>query len=338
LRIERIIWIAPDLRGELTEADPRVRPLVSLDRATVEAMCAPIGDGVALRDVVPVGEGLVNTLLRVTTTDGRDYALRVAAPDEELGLQRTEHRLAAEISLLGRLACGVPVPRPIVTDLHGALHGFAFAIYPWIDGMTLNACRRQHGSAALQSLAEPLGTVSATIAAAPGIDRSIVSERSSVSDALDLADRHLRSSLVRERLGSVAADALRARLDAHRTALDYLDRHTGLVHGDFSGRNIIVSARVRETWEIAGVLDWENAFLGSPLWDVGSLFRYSTRYSTDFRYAFARGYRDAGGELPEDWWTLSRLLDATGVVGILAGDRELSSVFDDCRSIVANLM
>lgn len=91
-------------------------------------------------------------------------------------------------------------------------------------------------------------------------------------------------------------------------------------------------------WEIAGVLDWENAFLGSPVWDVGSLFRYASRYSLDFRDAFARAYRGVGGELPDDWTTLSRLLDATRVVAILAGERELPSAFDECRAIVASLI
>ncbi len=321
--------------SNVTATDSRAHPLVAIDRATIEAMCAPISNGAALGDITVEGEGLVHTLLRVPTTDGRTYALRISPPDENGAVARRS--LASELALLDRLAGALPVPRPIVADVDGSRHRFAFMIYPWIDGMTLNACRRLHGAAALRILAEPLGRLMALTVRMPGVDRSVVPQGSSVSDALSLADVHLRSERVRNRLGPRAADALRSALDAQRSSLEDLERCNGLVHGDLGGRNVVVRQR-SDVWEIAGILDWENAFFGSPLWDVGSLFRYASRYSLDFRMAFAHAYADAGGELPDDWWTLSRLLDATRVVAILAGDRELPSVFDDCRAIVSTLI
>jgi hypothetical protein len=64
-----------------------------------------------------------------------------------------------------------------------------------------------------------------------------------------------------------------------------------LVHGDLGGR-----PRGRRTGavDIAGVLDWESAGSGAPLWHVGSLFRYSRRYAPAFRDRFVRGYRSTG--------------------------------------------
>jgi len=70
------------------------------------------------------------------------------------------------------------------------------------------------------------------------------------------------------------------------------------------------------------------------LWDVGSLFRYPTRYGQAFRERFERGYRDAGGVLPEEWWETARLLDATRQVATLDGERERPAVFADCRELL----
>ena len=57
-----------------------------------------------------------------------------------------------------------------------------------------------------------------------------------------------------------------------RRAIDLaaLDSRRALVHGDASGRNVLVRA-VNDRWQVAALLDWEHAFLGSALWDVGSL-------------------------------------------------------------------
>ncbi len=90
--------------------------------------------------------------------------------------------------------------------------------------------------------------------------------------------------------------------------------------------------RVTLTWQVSGLLDREAAACGATLWDVGSLFRYSHRYGVEFREGFARGYRAAGGTLPEDWWRTARLLDATRLVAILDGEALLTEVFAECRA------
>jgi aminoglycoside phosphotransferase (APT) family kinase protein len=113
-----------------------------------------------------------------------------------------------------------------------------------------------------------------------------------------------------------------------------LDDGDCLVHGDLGGRNILVAPTGDGDWRVSGLIDWENAFSGSPLWDVGSLFRYAKRYSETFRQRFERGYCEAGGRLPEDWWRSARLLDATRLVSILNDEQELPSVFAECRELI----
>ena len=83
------------------------------------------------------------------------------------------------------------------------------------------------------------------------------------------------------------------------------------------------------------MIDWESASVGTPLWDVGGLFRHPRRYTPDFREAFARAHREAGGALPDDWWPMARLLDATRMVSILASAQDRPDVFAECRVLLA---
>jgi hypothetical protein len=86
------------------------------------------------------------------------------------------------------------------------------------------------------------------------------------------------------------------------------------------------------------VIDWESAAIASPLVDPGQLFRYLGRYDAAFVAEFERGYREAGGTLPEGWLRTARLLDATAIVDILDERRELPGVFADCRKMLAELV
>ena len=123
-------------------------------------------------------------------------------------------------------------------------------------------------------------------------------------------------------------------MEAGAPRLCALDRTAGLVHGDLGGRNILVVPLNDGGWRISGLIDWEYAFSGAALWDVGSLFRYSRRYTETFRQRFARGYRHAGAILPDDWWRTSRLLDAIRVIEIFAEEDDLPVVFEECRELL----
>jgi hypothetical protein len=50
------------------------------------------------------------------------------------------------------------------------------------------------------------------------------------------------------------------------------------------------------------------------------------------------GYRNAGGVLPDDWYRVARLFDATRLVGILSQEGDLPGVFAECRELVSALV
>jgi aminoglycoside phosphotransferase (APT) family kinase protein len=293
-------------------------------------MLRPVSGDAELREVVRVDGGLVNTVYRVKTKRaGAAFGLRVYAAGGPA--------FEAECRLLESLAATLPVPRVLYADAsrrHYCAH--PYLVYQWIEGITLNECRRQSSPKALLTLAEPLGRLLARIAAA--LPAAHVSQTLRAATALERSDGQLRAGLARERLGCVLADQLRDCLKSSSSTLHALDRTGLLVHGDFGGRNILVKVDESGEWRIGGVIDWEDAAAGSALWDVGSLFRYTRRYSEEFRALFARGYRGAGGKLPPRWWLSARTIDATRLVAILSEERELPGVFAECAELIESLV
>ena len=312
--------------------DPPTDPLVELDHRQVTAMLAPMLGGRTIRDVARIRGGLVNTVYRVATSHGGDFTLRIFAGGRPA--------FERERRLLAGLPTTLPTPRVVLADASGSRCPLPYLVYRWIEGETLTDFRRHASVDALHALAEPLGRTLARIGAVrpardlPGWRPRRRSAAARAGLGLPRTEERLRRGLARERLGEALADALRARLESRAPHLEALEADA-LVHGDFGGRNVLVRLIAADRWEVSGVIDWESASVGTPLWDVGGLFRHPRRYPAAFREAFARAHREAGGALPDDWWPSARLLDATRMVSILASEHDRPDVFAECRVLLA---
>jgi aminoglycoside phosphotransferase (APT) family kinase protein len=95
---------------------------------------------------------------------------------------------------------------------------------------------------------------------------------------------------------------------AHQAEVATFPAQAVLVHADYNGKNILMQT-TPEGWQVAAVLDWEFAFAGSPLFDIGNFLRHEGDLPPDYAQEFERGYSAAGGALPPNWRRLARLLD-----------------------------
>jgi aminoglycoside phosphotransferase (APT) family kinase protein len=317
----------------MANPDPRCFPLVEVELDQIQSLLSPVLKGVAIASVERVEGGLTNTLYRITLVDGGvSLCLRIFAAGK-LPWER-------ELKILALVSASLPVPDVLLADCGGADFERPYLVYRWIEGITLNECRKQTSPAALLSVAESLGRLLARVANfsfADGLNgalNNILAGQSPMEVLLSASEEALLRGLARKRLGAALADAICSRFDTNSIRLCELNRDASLVHGDLGGRNILVAIAKDGGWRISGLIDWEAAFSGSSLWDVGSLFRYSRRYSETFRQRFERGYRDTGGKLPEDWLRTARLLDATRQVATLNEEREMPVVFEECRELI----
>jgi aminoglycoside phosphotransferase (APT) family kinase protein len=81
-----------------------------------------------------------------------------------------------------------------------------------------------------------------------------------------------------------------------------------LLHADYNGKNLLMR-QDGQGWAVAAVLDWEFAFAGSPLFDLGIFLRADADLAPSYADEFGRGYQANGGTLPPNWRRISKLLD-----------------------------
>jgi aminoglycoside phosphotransferase (APT) family kinase protein len=319
--------------GEMDNPDPRCLPLAEIEFDQIQVLLSSALNGAAIASAERVEGGLVNTLYRVIPAGGGpSLCLRVFASGELAW--ETERKILARVSE------SLPVPEILLAGRGDSDFPYPYLVYRWIEGITLDDYRRQAPPAAFLSLAEPLGRTLAGIAsfsfvvANDSASNAVRPMPPQIEELLLVNEEMLLRGLAGKRLGAELADAMWRLLEASAVSLDALNRDAHLVHGDLGGRNILVAPTGNDGWQVCGLIDWEFAFSGSALWDVGRLFRYSRRYSETFRQRFERGYRDAGGALPEDWFRTARLLDSTLLVTILNEEKELPLVFAECRELM----
>ncbi len=291
--------------------EPRIFPLIDVSRERLQTLV-----GAPIAGVERVVGGLTNTIHKVRLRGGGTLAVKHYAGGVD--------SFGAELATLTLLHGTLPVPDVVHADETAPV-----IVYKWIDGITLEGLRKSGTREAFASIAEPLGRLLAWLA------RTDATEAFELTPILERCYEQLTAGRARARLGPPLADAIRKGLEAAEPTLTW--GTVCLSHGDLGARNLLVQQADGDRWRISGVIDWESTTTGSPLADLGSLFRHAHRYEASWIEAFERGYREADGELPDGWLRIARLLDAMWQVDTLDETRELPGVFAECKELLARL-
>ncbi len=86
---------------------------------------------------------------------------------------------------------------------------------------------------------------------------------------------------------------------------------------------------------MAAVLDWEFAFSGSPLADVGHFLRYERQSRPLAEPYFSEGYLSAGGRLPDRWRRLARITDLIALCESLTHDDLATPIAEELAELVS---
>jgi Ser/Thr protein kinase RdoA (MazF antagonist) len=118
------------------------------------------------------------------------------------------------------------------------------------------------------------------------------------------------------RLGALA-DRVRRAWEGSDATLRAVCAAPVLVHADFKPANVKWLPAESDVL----VLDWEFAWSGPALMDVGQFLRWGA--PGPFVAALVRAYREAGGDLPDGWRRAGELLDLFHLLGLMdaEGDR-----------------
>lgn len=245
--------------------------------------------------------GYSNENTVVTMDDGERYVLRRYLRADKGAL---------ESALVARLAGVVPVPEVVAAG--------PFLLSRFVPGEPVDRLLETLGDAELTVLGRDVGAASARIGtvefAAPGffVGGRLEPDGVEPTEGLDLfVARCLDEGNAAGFLSETEQRALRRHAEEVAPELAVLKGSRRLVHADYNPKNLLATADGR----VMAVLDWEFAFSGPPLADVGNMLRFPRPPA--FTDAFVAGFREAGGDLPANWRRLSQGLDLFSLADFL---------------------
>ena len=288
-----------------------------MDRTLVGAVQALLhGAGLPdLRTWTPLGGGYANDL----------YRLRLAGPPGTVVARcwrRAPGQAATELAVMRRAAAAVPVPRVLAADLSGPRPA---ALLEDVAGLNAEAALLASPDEAEQigeELGRAFGQLSALNFTQPGLfggpDLLPLpwADASPVRQLLGYARPLVWNDAARAALGESAQAALWALIEEHAPLLAPLEGQAHLVHADANPKNMMLR-RGPGGWRLAAVLDWEFAFSGASLTDLGNLLRFEPRAGSAHASGVVRGWKEGGGAAPQDFVTLARLLDLYSLLEFL---------------------
>ncbi|HEX6755606.1 MAG TPA: phosphotransferase [Mycobacteriales bacterium] len=277
-------------------------------------------------EVVPMSGGYSGETFLVTT-GGEQAVLRLYA--------RHPERAAVDRALLERVRGLLPVPDVLESSLlPGGPDRPPFLLLEALPGDRLDMVLPAADARLRRRLGEAVAGVLVMLATErmprPGwFADATLEPRPFPPEAADPV--HRLTARLRTPWYAALAEADRRGLRAAATRARALTRRPGrtaLVHGDFNPKNLLVDPA---TGGVTGVLDWEFAYAGAPLGDVGNLLRFET--DMDFAAAVADGYAGRAPDVPDDWVELARALDLFALLE-LAGRTTATPVVDGARTLL----
>jgi len=296
----------------------------------------------------PLTGGYSNSNTRLVTAAGRSYVLRRYLPGrggaarDETAQQRpvraaaeAERRCAVEAALAGRLRGVAPVAEVAAADPGGTQAGEPVLLSRHVPGVMLrtalaepDASQEEHaalGREAGRALAA-IGSVGFERAGFFGDGTLTPAAEGMPASLAEFVDDCLARGNAREALDPAEVAGLRSLAAAWTPLAARADGDSRLVHSDYNPKNLLVARHGGVShgargagggWSVTAVLDWEFAFSGSPLHDVGNMLRFTSEIPPAFAAAFTGGFGAAGGRLPADWREISRALDLYALAELL---------------------
>jgi aminoglycoside phosphotransferase (APT) family kinase protein len=274
--------------------------------------------------------GLCNSNLKVTFD----------SPHEPVVLRLYKRDPAAygkEIGLLRLVRQTVPVPEVIDAraEAPGDIVGAGpYALIEYVNGITFQQLKETKDLQAIQQASSAIGKTLAAIGRYQFARPGVISASARVTGKADhelevtesyiegrdpiprILDSYLASANLQRRTGAGLARRIHDFVWSWASRLPQLDDGPDLVqclvHSDLDQGNILVR-QVEGKWVVAAVLDWEFAFSGSPLTDVGHFLRFERSAKPLREPYFSRAFVEHGGRLPECWRQLIRVIDMTGL-------------------------
>ena len=283
----------------------RFKAHINLDIATATQLLAPYTQD-KIDQLVLLSEGCANTNYKVTFKNNRlPVVIRI--------YMREKSALPREIAIHKLVADKIPVPAHLYFNEQCTDYAYPYAIMEWVDGILMRDIILNKNEKAIIACSYEAGqylNVMRQIHFSHGgffQNGLTILPFSNNEKYLPYVLNILKDKIVTESLGNHLLNAVSHLVNTNASLLPD-ENNANLTHADYDPANILVK-QIEGKWKIAAILDWEFAFAGTYLLDIGMALRYSHKIPAYYENNFIAGIQAHGFQLPEKWKKQAKLMD-----------------------------
>ncbi len=288
-----------------------------------------------LRNSAVLSGGFSTTNILVEFADGDRRVLRLSPQHERLQME------ADLLDYLSREAPQVPVPKVLwraSEHFPGGLGAFAMT---YVEGHLLANIEDSLSTADCRDICEQLALVAARIHDLRFTQCGLLGPGPKVTEpftsyatgTVGFMQSCLDDANLQRRLGSERCRRLQRSL-IHRPDLHQPSATHQLCHSDFNQKNFLIRRDTNGRQHLAAVLDWEFAFSGASVIDIGNLLRFEHESPVVEGAWFADAYRAAGGHLDKTWREQTLFADLLAQCAFLIAPEELPKTFRTAIGVI----
>jgi Ser/Thr protein kinase RdoA (MazF antagonist) len=288
-----------------------------------------------LRNSATLSGGFSNTNILLEFADGDRCVLRVSSQHERLKIE------ADLLDYLSHQAPELSVPKVLWrASGHFPARLGAFAM-TYVEGHLLADIEDSLSAAACRDICEQLAFAAARIhdlrftqcgLLGPG-PRVAEVFASYAAGTVGFMQSCLDNANLQRRAGADRCHRLHRCL-THRPDLHQPSVTHQLCHSDFNQKNFLIRRNANGRHQLAAVLDWEFAFSGSSVIDIGNLLRFEHESPAVESAWFQDAYRAAGGHMDESWREQALFADLLAQCAFLINSGELPKTFRTAIGVI----
>lgn len=283
----------------------RFQAHVDLDITTATQLLAPYTSD-SIEKLLLLSEGCANTNYKVIFKNNhRPVVIRI--------YMRDKSALPREIAIHKLVADKIPVPAHLYSNDQCTDYPYPYAVIEWVDGTLMREVILKKNEEAIIACAfeagQYLNVMRQIKFANGGFFQNGLSVRPFNHDEqyLPYIINILKDKTVKESLDNNLLNAVLCLVNENASLLPD-ENNANLTHADYDPANILVT-QVDNQWKIAAILDWEFAFAGTYLLDIGMALRYSHKIPAYYENSFIDGIQADGFQLPITWKKQAKLMD-----------------------------
>lgn len=296
----------------------RFRAPLTLDIPTASLLVKPYS-AAPISDLVLLSDGCANTNYKVIFKNSdHPVVIRFYVRDKfSISYETTIHRWVRD---------SIPVPKHLYADDTCKLYSHPFVIMECVEGKlmrdvvisreenAISECAFEAGKylSILRKMTFSKGGFFQLSDTTPSVNIPLLEDK--LIRAFNKDEEYqpfiktlLAEKNVKDSLGNELHHAVNKLVDNYASLLPEIN-DANLTHGDYDPANILVK-QVKDRWEIAAILDWEFAFAGTYLLDMGTMLRYAHKLPPCYENRFIAGIKAFSTPLPKEWKIQAKLMD-----------------------------